>query len=337
MFSHLPSPLRVTRLRFRGPIIETQGMTFITTFKKIAAGAGVAALVTGGLAGVLAMSAPGPVAGAADSLPLRDSAVSPLRNLLGLSGRLRAVSIPSGRVAGSPLARLVPALAASTPGVRETGLEAPDGEPIHLISLVPFSEKAGPSWRGYRLGYWPGERPAGRSARYLLPEGFIEVTPENADLPISTSFRLRDFLTHDQQNVWPKVLVLRLPLLDKLELIKQALELRGRSSAVHVMSGFRTPQYNALGVGPLGGRARDSRHMYGDAADIYVDADGDGRMDDLDHDGRVTVKDAGWLARVAEQVETEYPALTGGIGVYRANAAHGPFVHVDVRGTPARW
>ena len=103
------------------------------------------------------------------------------------------------------------------------------------------------------------------------------------------------------------------------------------------MSGFRTPQYNSLGVGRAGGRARDSRHMYGDAADVYVDADGDGRMDDLDRDGRITVKDAGWLARVAEEVEADYPAMTGGIGVYRANAVHGPFVHVDVRGTPARW
>jgi hypothetical protein len=309
---------------------------FRSTVKKIAAGAGVASLVATGLAGVLAMSAPASALPASDSLALRDSLVSPIRALLGLSGRLRAVSVESGKEAESPIASLVPALGDAAPGVRETGLEAPDGEPIHLISLVPLAEKLGATWRGYRVGYWPGER-GNRAARYLLPAGFIEVTPENADLPISSSFRLRDFLTHDQPNVWPKVLVLRLPLLDKLELIRQALEARGRSTALRVMSGFRTPQYNAMGVGPLGGRARDSRHMYGDAADIYVDADGDGRMDDLDHDGRVTVKDAAWLARVAEQVEAEYPAMTGGIGVYHATAAHGPFVHVDVRGTPARW
>jgi hypothetical protein len=49
------------------------------------------------------------------------------------------------------------------------------------------------------------------------------------------------------------------------------------------------------------------------------------------------VSDAGWLARVAEQVEVDQPALVGGIGIYRADAEHGPFVHVDVRGTPARW
>jgi Peptidase M15 len=297
----------------------------------------VLALVGIGLVGILAMAAPGSFPHRADAASVGDSASPSLHTLLGLSGRLRAISITPGGEAASPLASLVPALSASTPGVLETGLEAPDGEPIRVLALVPFRAKLGSSWRGYRVGYWPGERSTGRAARYLLPDGFIEVTPENQDLAISTSFRLRDFLTHDQADVWPKVLVLRLPLLDKLELIAEALEERGRPTALRVMSGFRTPQYNSLGVGRRGGRARDSRHMYGDAADVYVDADGDGRMDDLDHDGRITVNDAGWLARVAEQVEAEYPAMTGGIGVYRANAVHGPFVHVDVRGTPARW
>ena len=77
--------------------------------------------------------------------------------------------------------------------------------------------------------------------------------------------------------------------------------------------------------------------MYGDAADIFVDADGDGKMDDLTGDGRVTLADARWLAGVAERVEATHPSLTGGIGIYRANGAHGPFVHVDVRGNRARW
>jgi hypothetical protein len=174
-------------------------------------------------------------------------------------------------------------------------------------------------------------------ARYALPAGFLEVTPANENVPLSTHFRLRDFLTHDQQSAWPKVLVIQLPLLDKLELISEALVHLGKSPDLRVMSGFRTPQYNALGVGPRGGRARDSRHMYGDAADIYQDADGDGQMDDLNGDGRVDVKDARWLAAVADQVEIEYPAVTGGIGIYRANGVHGPFVHVDTRGSKARW
>lgn len=301
--------------------------------RKAASLVGVAAIVSAGLVGVLAMSAPvgAPFAGDDSTAVRRDSArVIPAR-MLGLSGKLRAVDV-------APLAQLVPALARIEPGVHPTSLTAPDGQPIQALSLVPLREKAGASWRGYRIGFWPGERSVGRrSPRYPLPDGFLEVTPENEDLPLSSHFRVRDFLTHDQQDHWPKVLVIQMRLLDKLELIQQALVALGKAPALHVMSGFRTPQYNALGVGPLGGRARDSRHMYGDAADIFEDADGDGRMDDLDGDGRVTIKDAQWLARVAASVEARHPGVTGGIGIYRANSEHGPFVHVDTRGTVARW
>lgn len=303
---------------------------FQAVIKRALGLAGVATLVLATLAGVLAMAAPpaGPSTGPApDSIGARRDTLGRLGGMLGLSGSLRVVE-----------ALLAPGLAGPGTGVHPTGLEAPDGEPIQAISLVPLREKLGATWRGYRIGFWPGERVAsGGRPRYTLPDGFIEVTPDNQDLPLSTHFRLRDFLTHDQQSTWPKVLVIQLPLLDKLELIAGALKRLGKPVALRVMSGFRTPQYNALGVGPLGGRARDSRHMYGDAADIYVDADGDGRMDDLDGDGRVTINDARWLARVAEQVEVEYPGVTGGIGIYPANALHGPFVHVDTRGTPARW
>ena len=44
------------------------------------------------------------------------------------------------------------------------------------------------------------------------------------------------------------------------------------------MSGFRTPQYNA-GGGNTGGRAGLSRHMYGDASDIFIDNDGNERVE----------------------------------------------------------
>ncbi len=307
--------------------------------RKVAGLAGVAALGAGMLAGVLAMAAPGgpaPVV-AAEPAATGDTLSATLHPYLGLSGRLRAVSLTADSARISPLAALVPALAAGQPGLHPTGLSAPDGGAISALALVPLRAKRGALWNGYRVGYWPGERAGRASSRYPLPEGFLEVTPENQDQPLSVSFRVRDFLTHDQAQVWPKVLVIRLPLLDKLELIAAELEALGKPATLRVMSGFRTPQYNARGVGALGGRARDSRHMYGDAADIYVDADGNGQMDDLDGDGRVTVGDARWLAGLADRVEQAHPTVTGGIGVYRATAAHGPFVHVDVRGTPARW
>jgi hypothetical protein len=294
--------------------------------------------VTAGFLGIMAMAAPTATAG---SFPAsRDSlAVAPdVTPLLGLSGKLRAVEFTSTAPLLSPLASLIPASVPRNPGVHPTGLFAPDGDPIHAIGLVPLDAKQSGTWRGYRIGFWPGERPTGhRRGRYPLPTGFLEVTPENQDLALSSRFRVRDFLTKDQRGVWPKVLVIQLPLLDKLELIADELEAIGRPAALSVMSGFRTPQYNALGVGPRGGRARNSRHMYGDAADIFVDANRDGRMDDLDGDGKVTTADARWLAAVAARVEARHPTIAGGIGVYRATGAHGPFVHVDTRGTPARW
>ena len=197
-----------------------------------------------------------------------------------------------------------------------------------------FADKLGDRIGAYRIGFWPGERGRSTSAAYDNPEGFIEVTRENMDTRVSEHFRLRDFLTHDQQDVWPKYLVLRAPLVDKLELVIAQLEARGtRVEHLSVMSGFRTPQYNATG-GETGGRAALSRHMYGDAADVFVDNDGDGRMDDLNHDGRINYRDAQVILKAVEQVERAHDDLVGGVGVYRATRSHGPFAHVDVRGSP---
>jgi hypothetical protein len=312
-------------------------MNVMKVFGKLLSGAAIAALVVAGLVAVLGLSTPADGSRAAVSDSEAGDSLPNLTGLLGLSGNLRAIRWAAVREGPSPLAALVPALADRGPGLIATGVSSPEGAPILLLRPVPLAAKTGPTWRGYRVGYWPGERPGTRAPSYSLPEGFLEVTPENRDFALSTRFRVRDFLTHDQAAVWPKLLVIDLDLLDKLELIAEELEATGRSSALRVMSGFRTPQYNALGVGPGGGRASNSRHMYGDAADIFVDADGNDRMDDLDGDRRVTIADAQWLARLAERVEATHPSLTGGIGVYRANAAHGPFVHVDTRGMRARW
>jgi len=282
--------------------------------------AGLVLLATTTLAAVLGMAGPvsTPSMSSAGGGAGADSSAPGLLHVLGISGQIRALTLLPG----------TPKPAAAT---------APDGSPLTILPLVPLSAKLGATWRGYHVGFWPGERTAGDRARYRLPPGFLEVTPGNENVPLSTHFRVRDFLTHDQESTWPKVLVIQLPLLDKLELLSAELVRLGKAPALHVMSGFRTPQYNALGVGPLGGRARDSRHMYGDAADVFLDADGDGRMDDLNGDGHIDVKDARWLAAVADRVEAAHPEVTGGIGIYPANGVHGPFVHVDTRGFRARW
>jgi hypothetical protein len=202
---------------------------------------------------------------------------------------------------------------------------------------VPFAAKVAGKVGAYRIGIWPAEKSAPRSAAYRAPDGFIMVTLENQDTKVSENFRLRDFLTKDQANVWPKYLVLREALVDKLELTITELRSRGVTvKKLSVMSGFRTPQYNNLGVG-AGGRASNSRHMYGDAADVFVDNSGRGNMSDLNGDGRVDTRDSQVILDAVAQVEHRYPDLVGGSGLYRANAVHGPFAHVDVRGVKAYW
>jgi hypothetical protein len=220
------------------------------------------------------------------------------------------------------------------PGVRSITL--PQGNTnFAFVTLKPFAEKAGNYVNTYHVGLWPGER-RNMPDNYENPIGFIEVTPETMDLRLSTHFTLRSFITHDQDKVWPKYVVMREQLLDKLELVLAELQQQGVPTRnVVVLSGFRTPQYNRRAA--FEGAAWASRHQFGDAADLIIDADGDGRMDDLNRDGVVNFRDTDVINRAVEKVEQQYPALVGGLGLYRAMGPSGPFAHIDVRGTRARW
>lgn len=259
-------------------------------------------------------------------------------SLLGRSRKLRVGLVPEPSTdARTPLlARLFGDSMAARPGVyvvRDSAVPAP----FSFITLLPFARKTGAKVGDYRVGFWPAERGRRRSLAYQNPAGFIVVTPDNQETAVSEHFRLRDFLTKDQHAVWPKYLVLRLELIDKLELVIDELERQGIGvKHMTVMSGFRTPQYNLRGVG-AGGRALDSRHQFGDAADVFVDNDEDGRMDDLNHDGRIDARDAAVIVAAVDRVDQQHPELVGGGGIYRATRAHGPFAHVDVRGNRARW
>jgi hypothetical protein len=254
-------------------------------------------------------------------------------SLTGLSGKLRARFVTRTRAFAIPLLRT---LFGESPA-REAGVYslpvAGESRPFSFVSMRPFSDKKQGRIGSYRIGFWPGERR--RPDR--MPTGFIEVTTSNQNTAVSEHFQLSDFLTHDQGNVWPKYLVLQERLLDKLELVIDDLRARGAHvDRLEVMSGFRTPQYNARGVG-AGGRATDSRHQYGDAADVYVIQGSRDWMADLNGDGRGDLRDARLLAAAAERVERRFPELAGGIGIYPATSAHGPFVHIDARGVATRW
>ncbi|HEY8833844.1 MAG TPA: D-Ala-D-Ala carboxypeptidase family metallohydrolase [Gemmatimonadaceae bacterium] len=205
-----------------------------------------------------------------------------------------------------------------------------------VFTMRSFGQKVRAWLNGYRLGYWPQEKGRLRSEAYRNPDGFIEVTPENEDTRVSEHFRLRDFVSHGQTEVWPKYVVLREPLLDKLELVIEDLNDHGvNAEGMRIRSGFRTPAHNQDVRGE--GSARDSRHQFGDAADVYIDAVGNGKESDLNGDGKVNFADVKLILDAVERVEARYPELVGGTGLYAYYGRSGPFVHIDVRGTRARW
>jgi hypothetical protein len=53
----------------------------------------------------------------------------------------------------------------------------------------------------------------------------------------------------------------------------------------------------------------------------------------------VDLDDAAVLYRVIDKMcsEPENEDLVGGLARYRENGAHGPFIHLDVRGHRVRW
>ncbi len=245
--------------------------------------------------------------------------------LAGFSGKLRAVFALPGQTPAVP----------GQPGVYRWILDA--RQALNLIVLTPFSRKVNGRIGSYRMGVWPFENRAPHDPAYENPAGFIEVTPENFRTRVSEHFMLGQFVTKGQDDVWPKYVVLDRRLIDKLELTIDELSRLGRPvGGLVVMSGFRTPDYNEFG-GNTSGRSAISRHLYGDAADVYPDDSGRGSIADLNGDGRRDIRDARFLAGAAEAVELRHPELVGGIGVYPGNGSHGPFVHIDARGKRARW
>ncbi|MGD2217378.1 MAG: D-Ala-D-Ala carboxypeptidase family metallohydrolase [Gemmatimonadales bacterium] len=210
----------------------------------------------------------------------------------------------------------------------------PDSITLNVFVMVPYDALDGEYLNGYRIGTYPPIRYR-QLAIYDLPRGFVEVTAENAQTLVSPHFRLEQFLCK-QESGWPKYIVLRERLLLKLEAILEEVNRRGyRAQTFAVLSGYRTPYYNrAIG------NVRYSRHVWGGAADIYIDeSPRDGNMDDLNQDGAINYRDAAVLYDIIDAMYGQpwYARFIGGLGRYRKTSSHGPFVHVDVRGYHARW
>lgn len=185
---------------------------------------------------------------------------------------------------------------------------------------------------GYRVGNYPAPR-AYRS-NYDPPRGMVRVTAENIDTQLTEHFTLRQFVCK-QASSYPKFVVIQESLLVLLERLLADARARGFDiDSFGIISGYRTPWYNRSI-----GNVQYSRHVYGDAMDIFIDADGDGLMDDLNRDGVRNIADIQLFYDMVEALKAlpENIALVGGVGRYRRNSRHGGFVHVDTRGYRARW
>jgi hypothetical protein len=212
---------------------------------------------------------------------------------------------------------------------------AKDAIALHAFVMVPAARVKHGILNGYPIGRYPA-KPLNGNPIYRPPAGFIEVTKDNQDTRVSPHFELKQFLCkEDTTKEFPKYVALqeRLPL--KLEAILERVNTLGyHLDTLNIMSGYRTPFYNHA-IGDV----LFSMHQWGSAADIFVDKSGDGQMEDLNHDGQIDVSDAEYLFGLIERMldEPEYGKFQGGMGFYPATAGHPPFVHVDVRGTKARW
>ncbi len=217
-----------------------------------------------------------------------------------------------------------------------TGDAAGDAAPgaLNLFVLVPAAQVSDGYVGEYRIGRYPDGSPPRNDADYTPPRGFVEVTAANRHRRVSRHFRIGQFVSK-QAGDWPRYVAPAPILYGKLERLLAVVRARGHDApTLHVMSGYRTPFYNrAIGNVPF------SRHIYGDAADVFVDVDADGNMDDLNGDGRVDVGDAITLARWLESIadDEDYVPFAGGLGIYDSTRYHGPFIHVDARGYRARW
>jgi hypothetical protein len=287
------------------------------------------------------------VANKADSLPTVAVASGSATSAATAASEEEPIVSPSGEkgtgLSGKVFARFVLPQdwisLASLPGAQVASASiqgGPSAGTETVFTMRSFGQKVRAWLNGYKLGYWPQEKGRLRSEAYKNPDGFIEVTPENEDTRVSEHFRLRDFVSHDQKDVWPKYVVLREPLLDKLELVIEDLNDHGvNAEGMRIRSGFRTPAHN-LAV-RAEGSARDSRHQFGDAADVFIDQEGNGKMSDLNGDHKVNFADVKLILDAVERVEARYPELVGGTGLYAYSGRSGPFAHIDVRGTRARW
>ncbi len=200
------------------------------------------------------------------------------------------------------------------------------------IMIVPLSSDQfrTASINSFSVGFY-GD---GNSRDNLPDRGFIELWPDVFEARISTHLSFSDFLGHTQGS-WPQYMVLDLRLVHKLECVfEEVAKSYPEARDIHCISGFRTPVYNEA----IGNETGFSLHLYGAASDFWIEGWPDNDLiDDLDRNKRIDVFDGEFIVDAARRLEASGEVVVGGASAYRWITSHGPFVHLDTRGTPAVW
>jgi len=200
------------------------------------------------------------------------------------------------------------------------------------MAIVPVNEA---QMRTSSLNSFPvGFYGDGNSRDNIPGAGFIELWPNTFNARVSTHMSFSDFLGHTEGD-WPQYMVLDLRLVHKLECVLEEIsEFYPEARGIHCISGFRTPVYNAS----IGNETGYSLHLYGAAADIWIEGWPENDLiDDLDRNKRIDVYDAEFIVEASRRLEASGEVAVGGASAYRWIPSHGPFAHLDTRGSAAVW
>jgi hypothetical protein len=215
-------------------------------------------------------------------------------------------------------------------GVLSMDVETADASCAFSVILPVDSRR----WRTESLNSFPIGSYGDGNDRSALPSHFVELTAGNSGTRLSTHMSLGEFLGHIE-GAYPQYMALDMRLIDKIETgLRMMSEEHLCPLDVAIISGFRTPVYNRR----IGNETDRSLHLYGGAADIWVESfPPNGLMDDVDRNKRVDVFDGEFVVETFRTAEALGLCSVGGISAYRWTSTHGPFVHVDVRGSQASW
>jgi uncharacterized protein YcbK (DUF882 family) len=200
---------------------------------------------------------------------------------------------------------------------------------LQLIVKTPIDTARVKQYNGYQLNQYP--KPYKGYVKYSQPKGLIEINKTLENRYLSDLVQIKDVMCK-QRSEYPKYLLVDTEGLKMLDDLYDYLSAQGlKFSRFSFISGYRTPYYNRMI-----GNGKHSRHLYGDAFDLYIDENGDYRMDDLNQDGKQNKQDVDYLYQLFLAFLKDNNRQ-GGVGKYLPNSRHGGFVHIDNRGFNARW